>query len=175
MAAEGVAVQEGRRPGGERLVDPVGYQHRAERGVPGGDALCTGDDVRLVAVALRAEHVPEPAERADDLVGDHQYVIPVADLPHPREVAGRRREAAAGVLYRLQEHRGDGVRPLHLDRRRDLVRGPATERDLVVCVFGRAVEVRVRHLVRARHEWFEHLLRAAGMPVIDNAPCGVPW
>ena len=34
----------------------------------------------------------------------------VADLPHPREVARRRRQAAARVLHGLEDHRGDGRR-----------------------------------------------------------------
>ena len=71
--------------------------------------------------------LPEPAERADHLVGDQQHVVPVADLAHPLEVAGRRREAAAGVLHRLEEHRGHGLGTLELDRLGDPVGGPPAE------------------------------------------------
>ena len=85
--------------------------------------------------------------------------MPVADLAHALEVAGRRREAAAGVLHRLDEHRGDGVRALDLDGELDLVGGPAAERLEVVAVLGCAVEVGVVRLVRAGHERLEPLLR----------------
>ena len=112
----------------ERLEQPVAGDHRAERGVAGGHALGAGDDVGLVAEALGAEHVAEPAEGADHLVGDQQHVVLVADLADPLEVAGRRREAAAGVLHRLEEDRRDGVGALELDRLRDPVGGPAAER-----------------------------------------------
>ena len=43
----------------------------------------------------------------------------VADLAHALEVAVRRREAAAGVLHRLEDDGGDGVGPLELDPRGD--------------------------------------------------------
>ena len=76
--------------------------------------------------------MPEPAEGADDLVGDQQHVVLVADLAHPLEVAGRRREAAAGVLHRLEEDGGDRVRALEQDGPLDLVGGPAAERLEVV-------------------------------------------
>ena len=104
--------------------------------------------------------MPEPAERADDLVGHQQHVVLVADLAHPLEVAGRRREAAAGVLHRLEEHGRDRLGTLELDRLADPVGCPPAERLEVVTVLGRAVEVRVGHLVRARDERLEHRLRA---------------
>src|SRR6478735_2937068 len=56
---------------------------------------------------------------ADDLVGDQQDVVPVADLADALEVALGRREAAAGVLDGLHDHRGDRVGALDLDPVRD--------------------------------------------------------
>ena len=151
----------------ERLHQPVGGDHRAERGVAGGDALRAGDHVGLVAVALGAEHVAEPAVRADHLVADQQHVVLVADLADPLEVAGRRREAAAGVLHRLEEDRGDRVGALLLDRDGDLVGGPAAEGLGVVAVeqaavLRGAVEVRVRHPEGAGHQRLELALSPAG-------------
>ncbi len=83
----------------------------------------------------------------------------IADLAHPLEVAGRRREAPTGVLHGLEYDAGDGVRTLHLDGQLDLVGRPATERLEVVTVLRGSVEVRVRHLDRARDQWLEILLR----------------
>ena len=77
--------------------------------------LRQGDDVRDVAEPFAAEPVAEPTPGADHLVGDHQHVVAVADLAHPLEVAVGRDEAAAGVLNRLDDHRGDGNRALEDD------------------------------------------------------------
>ena len=44
-----------------------------------------------------------------------QDVVLVADLAHALEVAVGRREAAAGVLHRLEDHARDGLGPLELD------------------------------------------------------------
>ena len=112
----------------------------------------------LVAVPLGAEVVAEPAERADHLVGDEQHAVAVADLAHPLEVAGRRREAAAGVLHRLQVDRGHRRRALAEDGALDLVGRPPPERLQRVAVLGRAVEVRVRHAYGPGHQRLEGVL-----------------
>ncbi len=116
-------------------------------------------DVGLVAVALGAEHVTEPPERADHLVADQQYVVLVADLADAIEVPGRRREAAARVLDRFEEDGGDRVGALVLDRDGDLVGGPAAERGRVVAVDRGAVDVRVRHPEGARDQRLERRLQ----------------
>ncbi len=140
-------------PGAERLEQPVAGDHRADRRVAGGHALGAGDDVGHVAEVVAGEHAADPAERADHLVGDEQHVVPVADLAQPLEVAGRRREAAAGVLHRLDEHRGHGVRALEQDRLLHPVGGPAPERlEVAAEALGGAVGVGVGHLERARHQ-----------------------
>ena len=143
----------------ERLEEAVAGDHRADGGVAGGHALGAGDDVGHVAEVVAREHRADPAERADHLVGHQQHVVLVADLAHPLEVAGRGREAAAGVLHRLEEDGGDGVGALELDGLGDPVGGPAAERLLVVAqVLGRAVQVGVGDLEGAGHERLEHLL-----------------
>ena len=57
------------------IIAPIGIVRRRQ-------ALGGRDDVRDVAVALAAEDVPEAAPRADDLVGDQQHAVAVADLAH---------------------------------------------------------------------------------------------
>ena len=75
------------------------------------------------------------------------------------EVAGRRREAAAGVLHGLEEDRGDRFRALPQDRPLDLVRGPLPELRLVPGQeVGGAVEVGVRHPDAAGHQRLERVL-----------------
>ncbi len=134
----------------ERLEDAVRDDHAAHRDVGRGERLGDGDDVGLVAVALAAEVVAEPAPGADHLVGDQQDVVAVADLPDPLEVALLGRDAAAGVLQRLEDHRRDRLGALEQDALLDLVRRP--ER---VAVLGPAVAVRVRHVDPARGERLE--------------------
>ena len=85
----------------------------------------------------------------------------VADLAHPGEVAGRRREASAGVLHRLQEDRGDRVGAFEEDHLLDAVGRPASERFEVVggsAHLGRAVEVGVRHAEATGGDRLEHRL-----------------
>src|SRR3954451_20692542 len=146
------AVGEGVRALEERLDDRVGRDDRAHRGVRAREALGRRDDVRLVAVLLGAEVVAEAAERADDLVGDHQDVVLVADLADALEVALGRREAAAGVLDRLHDHGGDRLGALELDAVRDRLG------EVLGAVAGRqAVEVRVRDVATAGGERLERL------------------
>ena len=84
--------------------------------------------------------------------------MPVADLADPFEVARRWREAAAGVLHRLQEHRSNGVGALEEDRLLDPVGGPAAEGLRVVGELGVTVEIGVGDPEAARGQRFEVLL-----------------
>src|SRR5215204_6142146 len=97
------------------------YHYAPEGRVARGQALGHRDHVGLVAEALAAEHGAQPPEGADHLVRHEQHAVAVADLPHPGEVAVGRREAAAGVLHRLEVHGGDRLRPLTQDGGLDLV------------------------------------------------------
>ena len=84
--------------------------------------------------------------------------MPVADLPHPLEVARGRREAAAGVLHRLEEDGGHGVRALEEDLLLDLVGRPPAEGLGVVAEHRRPVDVGVGHPERAGDQRLEDLL-----------------
>ncbi len=180
VPSERVPVVERRGPAGEGLEQPVGRDHRPDRGVAGGHPLGARDHVRHVPVVVAGEHVADAAERADDLVGDEQHVVGVADLPDAFEVAGRRREAPARVLHRLEEDRGHRVGTLELDGLLDAVRCPQPERLVVVPqVLRRPVRVRVRHLERTGHQRLEHLLggrdpgdgqRPLRRPVVGHRP-----
>ena len=134
--------------------------------------------------------------------------MPVADLAYPLEVPGRRREAATGVLDRLEEDGRDGVGALLDDGLLDLVGRPPAERLQVAAEIGRtisfghclaaagaivrepagdrgaavlvgAVEVRVGHVHRGRHEGLERFLQrrdagdgqgAVGGAVVGDLP-----
>ena len=154
MAAEGEPVRERRLVLEERLGEEVATDDRAERRVAAGEPLGTGDDVGEVVVAFAAEHRAEAPERADHLVGHEQHAVAVADLAHPLEVALGGHEAAARVLHRLEEHRGDGVGTLEHDALLELVGEGEHERLLVV---GErvATAVGVRHVAGAGRQRFE--------------------
>src|SRR6202040_3510931 len=99
----------------EWLEQPVGGDHGADWGVARRHALGAGDDVGHVAEVVASEHRTDASERADHLVGYQQHVVFVADLADPFEVSGRRREATAGVLHRLEEYWGGRIGPLEFD------------------------------------------------------------
>jgi len=153
-------VREPVRVAEERLGQAITHDHCAGRNVAGRHALGARDDVRLVAVPLGAEVFTEPAERADHLVRDEQDVVLVADFPDPLEVSRRRREAASGVLDRLEKNARDGFRALELNGLGDPVGGPASERFFVGAVRAggagwRPVEIRVGHAQGRRDQWLE--------------------
>ena len=155
VPGEGEPVQEGRPRLQEGLHEAVRGDHRPERRIPRGQALGHRDDVGLVVVAQRPEPVAEAPEGADDLVGDEEHAVAVADLAHALEVPRRWREAAAGVLHRLEEDRGHGVGALPLNGPLYFVGGPLPERNLVVGEELGPVEVGVGHLDGAGHERLE--------------------
>ena len=144
----------------EGLEEPLAGDHCAEARVAGGHALCARDDVGIDAEALHCEHVTDTTEGADGFVSDHEHVVFVADLANTLEVTGGRREASSGVLYRLEEHRGDAVRALEFNCLRNSIGCPAAEGLLVIAqIVGCAVEVRIRHLHATRNERLEGNLR----------------
>ena len=150
----------------ERVEDAVGGDHRAHRRVGGGEALGGRDEVGLVAVALGAEPLAEPAPGADDLVGDQQHAVLVADLADALEVALGRDEAAAGVLDGLEDHARDRLGALELIRSR--------------IASARVVGLGPRYgFVLARGAQpgnsGSNGRRAPGMPVAVSAPIVVPW
>ena len=62
-----------------------------------------------------ANQLAGAAEARHDLVEDEDDAVPVADLPHSGEVAGRRHHDPGGAGHRLQDDRGDRLRPLEGD------------------------------------------------------------
>src|SRR5690606_4193387 len=112
------------------------------------EALRARDHVGLEAVRRRREHVADAPEARNDLVGDEQHIVLIADLAHALKVSRWRREATARVLHRFEEDRRDRVWPFEEDHLLDAVRGPLTEaleRAAFVPLLGRAIEVGVRH------------------------------
>ena len=111
----------------------------------------------------------EAAERADDLVAAEQHAVAVADLAHALGVAGRRHEAAAGVLHGLEDDHADVLGALGEDRLLDRVGGGAAGR--------RRGSARgsVLRTWRVSGDSGSNGAFAAGMPVIESAPSEQPW
>ena len=94
----------------ELLGDVVAHGDGAERQVRAGQALGHRHQVGHDAPVVDGEPAPGPPEAGHDLVGDHQDVVPVADLADALDVAVGRDEDAVRADDRLEEDRGDRVR-----------------------------------------------------------------
>ena len=131
----------------ERLEQALARDHGAEGCVARRHALRAGDDVGRHPEPVHCEHIADAAKAGDGLVRDHEHVVFVADLAYALEVAGGRREAAARILHRLDEHGSNAVGALKLDGLGDAVGCPQAKGLLVAPVLvGGAIEVRIRHL-----------------------------
>jgi hypothetical protein len=76
----------------QHLPHLVGDDDARQRRIGRGEAFGDGDEVRLHAVMVGAEHRAEAAETGDDFVGDQQDVVFVR--VRPESSASSRREAA---------------------------------------------------------------------------------
>jgi hypothetical protein len=122
--------------------------------------------------------VAETTERGNHLVGAEQDSVAVAELPHAREVAIRRREAASCVLHGLEDEHRDGLGPRPLDRLLEIVEEKRRELRLSL-LGGPVVPVRVLHVEHLGHEGLERLAegrdardreRAERRPVVRDVP-----
>jgi hypothetical protein len=98
--------------------------------------------------------VPDPAEARDHLVEAEQDAVPVAQLAHTPEIAGRRHERAARVLDRLDDHHRDRARPGLRDRGLEVVEQEAGEL-LLALVRRPVVAVRVGDVEHVRDQRLE--------------------
>src|SRR5919106_5234419 len=154
MAAEGDPVRVHRLLLQERLHDRVPRDHGSDRGVRRREPLGAGDEVGTDVVALGREPGAEASEAGDDLVGAEQDPVAVAELAHALEVARRRREGAARVLHRLEDHHRHGLRPGLLDRPFEVLEQEGGE--LLLALLPRAVvAVRVADVDDVRDERLE--------------------
>ena len=92
VAGVGVAVEEGALLLGgaeEALVDALRGQRRRQRHVAAGQPLGEAEQVGRDPLLLAGEHRPGAAEAGRHLVADQQHAVPVAELAHRAQVAGR--------------------------------------------------------------------------------------
>ncbi len=120
--------------------DAVADADAAERHVARRDRLGELHDVGLDAPVVEGEEGAGAAEAGDDLVGDEQHVVAVADLADAGEVVVLGHDDPARPLHRLGEEHRDGVGALPLDRPFQLVGG----RDALAHPRRRLVAVGVR-------------------------------
>ncbi len=98
---------------------------------------------------LAAEHGAEPAEAADHLVVDHEYVVPLADRHDLFEIGFRRHDHAAGAHHRLGDERRHRFRPFFDDQRIELGGKARCELLLALAGFGEAVGLRTAGVQKA--------------------------
>ena len=104
----------------DRLVNGFRHHDPAQRQIEGGDALGEGPEIRLDPPMARREPFSGAAKAGDDLVGDQQDAVPVANLAQTREIGGGWGDDAAGADHGFigKPGIGRGVRQfLHLRRR----------------------------------------------------------
>ena len=113
-------------PVGDRVVDMVGHEDGAHRHVAGGQPLGRGHEVGDDVVVLAGEERAGAAEAGDDLVGNEQDVVLLANGVHGLQPPRRRHENASRPLDGLGIEGGNAVsaqfrdlRPQGGDRRVD--------------------------------------------------------
>src|SRR5436190_6624004 len=104
----------------EALPDAVlldrGARDRRRQRDAAAERLRNGDEVGDDAVALEAEHRPEPAEPGLRLVEHEEYASLVAQLPQTAEVAVGRNDDPAGREHGLGDHRAERADRLLVDQ-----------------------------------------------------------
>ena len=150
----GVHVALVHRRGEDRVVHALGQDDPAQRQIAAGDALGERDDVGLDVPMAQREPPPGAAKPGDDLVGDQQHLVAVADLAQPREIRFRRDDDPARPHHRLADDRGHRVGPFCQYRLLDRV-GGAHPRLLIALP---AIGVGRRDLDEPRHQRAEHLV-----------------
>ena len=140
----------------DRRVDLLRHQHAAEGQIAGGDALGEGHEVGFHPPMTEGEPFAGAPEAGDDLVGDQQNAVAVADLPQTGEVSGGRDDDAAGTHDGFADDGGDGIGTVF----ENCVLHGVRRADAGVAVARPAVRVWRQHLVKMRHHGAEHLLVA---------------
>src|SRR5262245_15440486 len=149
----------------EGLDRPRRCDDRPQWCVRGCDPLGERHQVGLDSVARTAEPVAGAPEPADDLVGDEQQPVLVADLADAVEISLRRDDRAARVLHRLENHGGNRLGALGLDDAVDLV-GALQRAPRLLGAIRAAVAVRHRGVEAARQQRLE--LRAQHRAPVDG-------
>ena len=154
VAGVGIAVHDGgeRVVAMKRLLDLLAHSRGTKRDVGRVDALGEDHEVRLDAPGTGAEHGAGPAEAGDDLVGDQEHAVAVADLAHQRPEGVGRHDHAAACLDRFGDEGGHRVGALEQDLALERLGAQPRERRGIVLRPGIAIGVGRVDLEEARHE-----------------------
>ena len=136
-----------------RLDDTAADQNAADRLIAAAQTL--GDDlnVRRDALLLPGVHRAGAAHAAHHLVQDQQRAVPVADLAHAPEIAGKRRDAAGRRAdHGLGEKRDDRVGAETLELRLQFVRQPIDVLRVALIVVLEAIGEARRHQAERRRQ-----------------------
>ena len=96
----------------DHLVDLARDQGSAHGQIARCQPLCAGDQVgRHLEERIGGEELAQPAETCDDLVGDDENAVPLADLRDAAEIPGGRLHHASHAHDRFREEGRHLVRP----------------------------------------------------------------
>src|SRR6516225_5837788 len=107
-----MAVKEGLRPvlAQEGLVDSLGRSRGPERQIAGRESLRQADEIGTDRGVFRGEHATRASKAGENLVGDQESSVAVAQLAGTGKKFRRPYDHAAGGLqHRLHHDTGDRV------------------------------------------------------------------
>ena len=91
----------------DRLVNPAGTEHRADRLIPGTQSFCDRHDIRRNAVLVAGVQAAGPTHTAHDFVENQQYAVLIADFANAFEIAvyrGYRTKCRTDYRFRDEGH-----------------------------------------------------------------------
>jgi hypothetical protein len=97
MCGIGVAVADGRLGGPvrDRVVDAVGHENGTHRHIARSQTLCRGHEIRHNVVLLTGEERADTAKAGDDLIGNEQNIVLLANSVHGLQPGRWRNEDAS--------------------------------------------------------------------------------
>ena len=136
------------------LVHGPGNHHAPQRQIGAGDALGEGDKIGLHAPMAKGKPASGAAEPGNDLVGDQQDVVAIADFAQARKIRGGRHDNPAGPHHRLGDDGRHGIRAFLENGLLEGIGGA----DSRIVVARPAIGVGRRYLQEVRHQGPEHLV-----------------
>ena len=146
-------------PSSSTFTDTVRHDGPGQRRIGRGEAFGDGDDIRLQAIMLRAEHGAKATKTGDDFINDQQDIVFAQHGLNGLPIASWWRHNPTGAQHGLTDEGGYGIRAFLLDEGIKIVRALLDE-----IRFGHRQVVPAEIVRRVRM----HNIRAAA----DRTGCG---